>query len=54
MQPSMAGDPRRIRLWVQVTTAMELDPHGEPRWLDAAAWLERRQQLAILGGPVLP
>jgi WD40 repeat protein len=46
-----AGEPERIRLWVQVLTAMELDEGGMVHVLDAPAWQERRRRLDQLGGP---
>ncbi len=48
------GDARRIALWVQVQTGMELDDHGTVRWLDSATWQERRRRLSEIGGPPLP
>jgi WD40 repeat protein len=50
----VAGDAEQIRLWVAVSTAMELDDNGATHWLDAAAWKERRRQLEKNGGPPLP
>jgi WD40 repeat protein len=49
----VADDPRRTALWVQVSTAMELE-HGTTRWLDADTWKERRRQLQEKGGAPLP
>ena len=51
--PRIAGDPERIALWAQVVTGTDLDEHGEPVALEAAAWQERRQRLEKLGGPPL-
>ena len=48
------GDSRRLALWSQVLTGMELDTNGEVRVLDAPTWQERRQRLQQLGGPPLP
>jgi WD40 repeat protein len=47
----VAGDPARLRLWVEVMTARELDAGGEVVELDAKTWQERSQQLQALGGP---
>ena len=48
------GSPRQIRCWAELTTGMELDQHGRVRWLDAAAWSQREQELKLLGGPPIP
>jgi WD40 repeat protein len=48
------GDARRIILWVQVTTGMELDENGAVRSLNAETWARRRQELESMGGPPLP
>jgi WD40 repeat protein/serine/threonine protein kinase len=48
---TVAGDPERIELWVQVLTGMELDEGGFARTLDADTWQARRKRLAELGGP---
>jgi WD40 repeat protein/predicted Ser/Thr protein kinase len=50
----VAGNPERIALWVQVSTAMALDANGTTHWLDAATWKEKRRQLQEKGGPPLP
>jgi WD40 repeat protein len=47
----VAGDPVRLRLWVEVTTARELDAGGEVVEVDAKTWHERHTQLQQLGGP---
>jgi WD40 repeat protein len=47
----LAGEPERIRCWLQVVTGMELDAAGGSRVLDAQAWQERRRRLEELGGP---
>jgi WD40 repeat protein len=47
----IAGDPRRINLWVELITGMEVDEFYEIRLLDAETWQERRQLLSGLGGP---
>jgi WD40 repeat protein/tetratricopeptide (TPR) repeat protein len=53
--PRAKGNPKRITLWIQSLTGMELDNHGRRVFLDAKTWNERRQQLRELGGPpVLP
>jgi WD40 repeat protein/tetratricopeptide (TPR) repeat protein len=46
------GDVKLLTLWAQVQTGTELDQHGAPEALDAAAWQERRHQLtsAIVDG----
>jgi WD40 repeat protein/serine/threonine protein kinase len=49
--PPVEGEPRRVTLWVQVLTGMELDDEGTVRVLPAAEWQERRRQLEGLGGP---
>jgi WD40 repeat protein len=48
------GDARRIILWVQVTTGMELDENGAVRSLNPETWAARRQELESMGGPPLP
>jgi WD40 repeat protein len=45
------GDPKRILLWAQVITGLELDEYGGTRGLDAPTWEQRRQRLQELGGP---
>jgi hypothetical protein len=45
------GDPRRLRLWVEVITGMELGDDHIVRVLDAPSWQQRRRQLDTLGGP---
>ena len=45
---------RRIVLWAQVLTGMELDADGEVRTLDGREWQQRRKALEELGGPPLP
>jgi hypothetical protein len=47
----VAGGAARLRLWVEVITARELDAGGEVAELDAKTWHERWQQLQKLGGP---
>jgi tetratricopeptide (TPR) repeat protein len=50
----VAGDPRRIELWVQVITGTELDENNVVHSLDARTWHDRRRLLAALGGPPIP
>jgi eukaryotic-like serine/threonine-protein kinase len=50
----VAGEPERIRLWIEVLTGMELDPGGVAQSLDAPTWLERRRRLDEMGGPPMP
>jgi WD40 repeat protein len=51
----IAGTPRRITLWTQVITSMELIEESDLiRALDAKTWQERRRQLNELGGPPIP
>jgi WD40 repeat protein len=45
------GDVKRLTLWAQVLTGLELDAEGRPRLLSADAWHERDRQLRELGGP---
>jgi WD40 repeat protein len=52
--PPLVGLAERITLWIQVLTAMELDPQDETRPLDAVSWQQRLQHLQALGGPPLP
>ena len=47
----LEGDPERFSVWTEVQTGLELDEHGAARPLDNAAWNERRERLATLGGP---
>ena len=48
--PPVPDEPRRIALWVQVITGMELDANGAIRVLDGAAWHRTRANLDNLGG----
>ena len=49
------GDPRRIVLWTQVITGMELSQENLMiRVLAAETWRERRQLLDEQGGPPIP
>jgi WD40 repeat protein/serine/threonine protein kinase len=46
------GDPRRIVLWTQVATGMELNEEANTvQLLDAKTWQERKKQLDAMGGP---
>lgn len=49
--PPVEGSPERIRLWVEVLTAMELDPQGTVRELTSDEVAARRRRLEELGGP---
>ncbi|MFO0887925.1 MAG: WD40 repeat domain-containing serine/threonine protein kinase [Isosphaeraceae bacterium] len=48
------GEPRRLSLWVQTITGMELDRDRFARSLDPATWHERRAELDAAGGPPRP
>jgi tetratricopeptide (TPR) repeat protein len=45
------ADRRRLELWVQTATGIELDRQGGIAFLDRDAWEERRRQLDKMGGP---
>lgn len=45
----VAGQPEKVRLWVQVLTGMELDSNNIIHNLDAAAWHQRRSRLQAYG-----
>jgi eukaryotic-like serine/threonine-protein kinase len=47
----LAGEPERLRRWVEVSTGLELDASGAVVELDAAAWGQRRERPRQLGGP---
>jgi hypothetical protein len=47
----LSGDVRRLALWTEVVTGLELDATDLVRELDATTWQERRQRLTALGGP---
>ena len=51
INPRVDGSPQQIRRWAELTTGMELDQDGIVRWLDAATWSQRDQELKSLGGP---
>ncbi|HEY7157404.1 MAG TPA: WD40 repeat domain-containing protein, partial [Gemmataceae bacterium] len=48
------NDARRVRLYIEVSTGLELDGFGSVRWLDAESREHRRQALQELGGPPMP
>jgi WD40 repeat protein len=48
------GDRKRLALWSQVLTGLELDHNGVVQLLNAPTWQERRQRLAQQGGPPIP
>jgi WD40 repeat protein len=48
------GEHKRLDLWSQVLTGLELDDNGAVRLLDAPTWQERRRRLAQQGGPPIP
>jgi tetratricopeptide (TPR) repeat protein len=45
------ADRRRIELWVQAATGIELDRQGVVGFLDRKVWEDRRDQLDKMGGP---
>jgi WD40 repeat protein/tetratricopeptide (TPR) repeat protein/tRNA A-37 threonylcarbamoyl transferase component Bud32 len=47
----LAADLPRLAAWVETITGLELDDQGSVRTLDNAAWRQRRDRLAQLGGP---
>ena len=47
----LAGEAERLRLWVEVSTGLELDASGAVIELDAQTWQQRRERLERLGGP---
>jgi hypothetical protein len=54
-QPNaVPGNPERVRIWVEVITGFELDDTGEVQQLHPAAWQQRKERLAELGGPPVP
>jgi WD40 repeat protein len=52
--PPMPPGIDRLRLWVQLSTDLELDSEDIVRPLEPETWLERRDQLKRLGGVDLP
>jgi hypothetical protein len=50
----LAGDPRRLKLWVEVMARTELDGAGAARPLNETILRDRRQRLQELGGPLTP
>src|SRR5262249_11252733 len=42
---ALDGTPKRLQLWAQVVTGMELEEDGGLRILNAAEWEKRRQKL---------
>jgi WD40 repeat protein len=46
----LTGETTDVRFWVEGLTGMKLDPDDVVRWLDAAAWEERRQGLRQRAG----
>ncbi|MGK0186274.1 MAG: WD40 repeat protein/serine/threonine protein kinase [Verrucomicrobiales bacterium] len=46
----LEADVKRIELWLQVITGMELEADGQVHPLDPESWQERRKQLHDLGG----
>jgi WD40 repeat protein len=48
------NDARRVRLYVEVSTGLEMDGFGGVRWLDAVSRERRRQALQELGGSPTP
>jgi WD40 repeat protein len=46
------GDPRRIILWAQVLSGMEIrEQTNTVEFLDVETWRERRHRLEAMGGP---
>jgi WD40 repeat protein len=54
MPHSLDGDPRRIMLWAQVISGLELEDNGKVRILEAQTWKERWRFLEDIGGPPVP
>jgi WD40 repeat protein len=44
------GDAARIRLWIEATTGLTMDRDAVFRWLEPAAWRERRARLEAAEG----
>jgi WD40 repeat protein/tRNA A-37 threonylcarbamoyl transferase component Bud32 len=49
MPVAVKGDGKRIKLWTQVLTGMEIEENGEFRVLDASTWHKRRRQVTQMG-----
>jgi tetratricopeptide (TPR) repeat protein len=47
---ALEGSSEWIKVWTQVLTGTELDPHGVVEPLNGKAWQQRRKLLAQLGG----
>jgi WD40 repeat protein len=47
----LEGEVQRLKLWVEVTSGLELADDGSIRWLERPAIQERRERLTQLGGP---
>jgi WD40 repeat protein/tRNA A-37 threonylcarbamoyl transferase component Bud32 len=54
MPAPLEGPVKRVVLWAQVLTGMELDADGGVHVLDPQTWQQRRQKLKELGGPPVP
>jgi WD40 repeat protein len=50
----LRGEVKRLVLWAQVLTGMELDDTGSLRVFDAPTWHQRLRELNELGGPRSP
>jgi Flp pilus assembly protein TadD len=50
MPVAVKGSVKRIQLWTQVLTGMEMDDHGSLLVLDAKTWQRRRRQLMQQAG----
>ena len=45
----LKGEAQRLKLWVELTSGLELADDGSIRWLDRPAIQERRERLTSLG-----
>jgi hypothetical protein len=59
LPPPLGGGAAQIRLWTEATTGLEMDSDAVFRWLEPAAWRERRARLGAAegspsGSPVSP
>jgi WD40 repeat protein len=54
MPVPVPANVKRILLWAQVLTGVELDAQGQTKVLTADQWQQRKKKLAALGGPPLP